>query len=240
MFQPVMSLGAAVWAVFQPVVLLGSHIWYPRPLRWMSLHLAYLSKLSLWMKEHPSPVYLADRYQLYSRLIESEGLDAPIDFLEFGVFQGNSLKYWLEKVRHPEARFVGFDCFEGLPEHFHRRDPKGKFDTGGKPPEIDDARCSFEIGLFAETLPKFLEREPLERRKVVHLDADLYSSTLYVLTMLGTRLRAGDVLIFDEFGRVLVAVHEFKAFDDFCAAYPISVEVLGATKSRGRLAMKVV
>ena len=173
-------------------------------------------------------------------LLDRVRLHTVIDFLEFGVFQGNSLKYWLEKVRHPEARFVGFDCFRGLPERFHRHCPKGQFDTGGKPPKIDDARCSFEIGLFTETLPKFLKRQPLERRKVVHLDADLYSSTLYVLTMLAARLRAGDILIFDEFGGVLLAVHEFKAFDDFCAAYPISVEVLGATKSRGRLAMKVV
>ena len=41
------------------------------------------------------------------------------------------------------------------------------------------------------------------------MDADLYSSTLYVLTMLAPYLKAGDIVMFDEF---TVPRHEYLAF----------------------------
>ena len=59
---------------------------------------------------------------------------------------------------------------------------------------------------------------------IVHLDADLYSSTLYVLTQLDRCLVPGTILIFDEFSQV---TGEFKAWRDYTTAYGRRGRVLG-------------
>jgi hypothetical protein len=74
------------------------------------------------------------------------------------------------------------------------------------------------------------------RRKVIHLDADLYSSTLYVLTSMAPYLQAGDILIFDEFN---VPLHEFKALMDFESAYYIKYDVIASMNNYFHVALKL-
>jgi hypothetical protein len=71
---------------------------------------------------------------------------------------------------------------------------------------------------------------------VVHLDADLYSSTLFALTSLASRLKPGDILLFDEFA---VPLHEYRAFMDFLSAYRFDYEVLGAVNHYLHVGMKI-
>src|SRR6266545_4942707 len=80
---------------------------------------------------------------------------APIDYLEFGVYEGVSIRYFAERHRDPESRFVGFDTFSGLPENWREFGP-GHFDVNGRVPSIKDSRVSFVPGLFQDTLPTFL------------------------------------------------------------------------------------
>ena len=60
--------------------------------------------------------------------------------------------------------------------------------TNGIIPSIKDTRVSYEVGLFSKTLPKFLERLKIESKLnsnfFIHFDADLFSSTLFVLNEL--------------------------------------------------------
>jgi O-methyltransferase len=158
---------------------------------------------------------IPERDEFYGRVLEREALEGPIDFLEFGVAYGSSLRWWVEHNRHPETTFVGFDTFEGLPEKWECW-PAGTFTTNGKPPAIPDERIQFVKGLFQETLPQWLAGREFTRRTVVHLDADLYTSTLVVLTQLLPKLKNGTILIFDEFDNCL---HEYRAFRDALAAY---------------------
>lgn len=147
----------------------------------------------------------------------AEGHGGDIDYLEFGVHAGHSIFHWAAANRSPGSRFVGFDTFHGLPERWNPVFPKGHFDTAGRAPPTDDSRVRFVAGLFQDTLPGFLATyAPASPQLIVHIDCDLYSSTLYCLTQLDRLLRPGAVVIFDEFGDVQ---HEFRAFDDYGVSY---------------------
>lgn len=175
-----------------------------------------------------------DRWGLYRLVIDREGLQGPIDFLEFGVFQGESIRWWTQNNHHPESTFVGFDSFEGLPESWQDY-PQGAFSVDGALPDIPDPRCRFVKGWFQDTLVDWLDGRRFPRRTIIHLDADLYSSTLFVLVHLLPRLKKDDILIFDQFGDCL---HEFKAFVDATTAAPARFEALGHTPRWIRIAMK--
>ena len=71
---------------------------------------------------------------------------------------------------------------------------------------------------------------------IVHIDADLYSATLFVLTSIYPFLKKNDIIIFDEFN---VANHEFKAFMAFVDAFYFKYEVIGAANNFYQLAIKV-
>jgi hypothetical protein len=149
------------------------------------------------------------------------------------------LHWWSQHLTCPEARFFGFDCFAGLPEEWGVV-RAGTFDTGGRLPPIDDPRVEFVVGLFQNSVIPFLNRYPLQRRKIIHMDADLYSSTLYVLALLAPYLQSGDIIVFDEFGSLRMAQHEFRAFEDFCSAFRVSVLALGANSLLETVAVKVI
>jgi hypothetical protein len=148
-------------------------------------------------------------------------------YLEFGVYRGESIAYFSEHLRNPASRLFGFDSFEGLPEHWGRN-PRGTFSTGGVMPKLFDNRVEFVKGWFHETLPTFFVRPSVRTmladpncRVFVHLDADLYSSTLFILTSLWHHLDRYH-FCFDEF-----MGHELRALQDFRAAYPTNVTFSG-------------
>lgn len=200
--------------------------------------LVYVAGYSRWLREHDCRARFSSRMDLFAGILEEEGLDDAIDYLEFGVYMGRSMRWWVGHVRHPEARFYGFDTFEGLPEDWGAT-ARGELHAGGKVPEINDDRCSFRVGLFQQTLGQFMDEVPLDRRKVINLDADLYSSTLYVLSSLAPRLRSGDIVIFDELGGLRTSLHEFRAAEDFFSAFPVRFKVLGATELYRQVAVKI-
>jgi O-methyltransferase len=146
------------------------------------------------------------------------------------------MRQWVSKISNCESLFVGFDTFTGLPEHWRSTEPAGHFNAKGLLPEISDQRCSFEVGLFQDTLPGFIRRADLSRRKVINLDADMFSSTLFVLVSLGPFLKPGDLLFFDEFSCPL---DEFRAFEEFAKSFRVSYEVLEAVYGYTRVCIKI-
>jgi O-methyltransferase len=216
------------------------------PFSGLLLTLIYLSKLSKWRNEHSnlkfndfynSDVKYEDRFKLHDFIYDTEGLSEPIDFYEFGVADGISFKWWVNKNKNPKTRFFGFDTFTGLPENFGVM-KKEDYDTKGQFPDVNkDQRCSFVAGLFQDSFYPFLKTHEFKNRKVIHLDADLYTATLYVLTQFYPYLKNGDILIFDEFG---VPTHEFKAFYDFETSHYLKYEVLGAVNNYLQIAIKIL
>lgn len=195
--------------------------------------LAHLPRLETWRRRHARGVPLLDGgFELFNFLASRiVGADTPITYLEFGVFEGKSMRKWLALNPHPESRFWGFDTFSGLPDDwgfFQGQRERGDFDAHGQMPTIQDARVRFVKGLFQETLPGFLESYRPGGRLVVNIDCDLYASTLYVLTRCNDILSRDAIVLFDEFSSVL---HEFRALEDYCAAHRRDYDVLAATVS---------
>jgi O-methyltransferase len=182
-----------------------------------------------WLRANPFPVVFESRYDLYRYLNHAIIQNGTVDYLEFGVWEGLSIKAWSELNSHPQSRFFGFDTFEGLPEEwkfFVEVLPIGSFDAKGKAPELKDRRVRFIKGLFQDVLPEFLKNSPPQHRLVVNCDADLYTSTLYVLASLHPFLEPGSIVIFDE----ITTVDEFRAFRDFTQSFRREYRLLASAE----------
>jgi hypothetical protein len=183
-----------------------------------------------WMNQRGfSPkVRVRDRIELI-RTVAQGIADQEVLYLEFGVWKGESMELWSKLLTNPASRLHGFDSFEGLPEacdHLSasgRPFPKGALSTSGLVPQISDTRVKFFKGWFEDTLPlyNFVPGDVL----VVFLDADLYSSTIYVLKALLPHLKVGTIIYFDEFWDTQ---HEQKAFTEFIEETGMNFEPLVA------------
>lgn len=206
------------------------------------LFISYFNRLVLWVSKNKKKFIYSDFYapkreyskrvRLHKFLIDHYSLEnKPIIYLEFGVAGGSSFRWWLDANKNAESRFYGFDTFEGLPEDWGVFYSKG--DMSSDIPLIGDKRGCFLKGLFQDTLVPFLnENRALMNesvgRKVIHMDADLYSSTAFVLSQLYPFLSKGDIILFDEFS---VPMHEFKAFYEFTNNFYIQLTPVGAVNN---------
>lgn len=209
------------------------------------LNLFYLTKFSKWISKNqkiayndfPSKWNYTKRYPMYKWVLEKENLvETPINYIEFGVAEGESFRWFVNQNVSLDSKFHGFDTFTGLPEDFGVY-KKGKFNTNNAVPRIADSRVKFYQGLFQQTVPGFLTALNNEHRNIIMMDADLYSATLYALTAIAPFLKKDDIVFFDEFA---VPTHEFKAFHDFVQSYYINLELIAAANNYYFAAFKVV
>ncbi len=217
-------------------LLLKIHI-ILNPFTGIFMYLSYLAKFSRWVAKNKSDAGFSDYYSyrfnygkrilVYQWINGKYLMDEPVNYLEFGVAVGHSFRWWAENHKHRDSRFAGFDTFTGLPEDWNLF-KQGSMSADGKLPELPDTRCTFEKGLFQETLPPFLKSYMPGKRNVIHLDADLYTSTLYVLSSLAPFMQKEDIIIFDEFG---VPLHEFRAFLDFTKSFHLNFKLIAATNN---------
>jgi hypothetical protein len=198
----------------------------PDSLRWQ--YLTWLPKINTWRRQHTEnyPLF-SNRYELYDYVQKEYASTGCIEYMEFGVFKGDSIKYWAGINQNPDSKFYGFDTFTGLPElwrNFERNVAKNTFDVNGEFPKTDDKRISFVKGIFQDTLDPFLENyKPTKKQLLINHDSDMYTSTLYTLTRLNSLIKPGTILIFDEFAS---ALHEFRAFDDYVTSYMKKYKVI--------------
>ena len=150
--------------------------------------------------------------------------DSKITYVEFGVYEGYSIRYFSSRNQTPDSKFIGLDSFEGLPEDWGKI-KKGCFNVGGNIPEIDDRRVSFISGWFQDTWPQLSDRisDDDGSKLIVHYDADLYSSTLFALSKID-QLGRSYLAIFDEFFG-----HETRALHNYCQAFNAEITFLGKT-----------
>ena len=215
--------------------LLKLHI-LVEPFSGFLLNLVYLSKQSKYINQHKDLAYndffsgnrsSEKRYGLYEYLINTFIKNDPINYLEFGVANGGSFYWWLKNHSNKHSTFSGFDTFSGLPESFGPF-KKGDMSNGNEVLKTDDIRAAFYQGLFQQTLPGFLKTFNNQNLTVIHMDADLYSSTLYTLTSFAPYLKKGDIILFDEF---CVPTHEFLAVKNFTESYYINLTPIAAANN---------
>jgi len=159
--------------------------------------------------------------------VKIEGL-----WLEFGVFTGRSIEQFSRKTT---KEIYGFDCFEGLPEHWDANNPKGAFNLNGQIPPgyiVGDNHSMFNSdlpvnwkpwpdnvklikGYFEDTLPLFVKKFEGDVA-FLHVDSDLYSSAKTIFKYLGSRIKKGTIIVFDEINDYEdFRLHEIKVFAEF-------------------------
>jgi hypothetical protein len=127
----------------------------------------------------------------------------PGHVMEFGVYSGKTMQHISKHFANQTC--WGFDSFVGLPEPWHitsgangKTHPAGKFDMRVEPVQpVFERNVKLVSGWFNESIPPWMLENP-GAIKFLHVDCDLYSSTLTILTLLNDRIIPGTVIAFDE------------------------------------------
>lgn len=173
------------------------------------------SELEKILKIEPSP-WDDFYFQKCISHVKNDGL-----WLEFGVCSGRTINLI---SRSTPNKIFGFDSFYGLPEDWGTHQLKGTYDKQGILPIVNE-NVELIVGLFQETLDDFLLNHPNKNVSYLHLDADLYSSTKFVLDKLADRIVSGTVISFDEiYNYPEFKDHEIKAWVEFSNENKISSE----------------
>jgi hypothetical protein len=145
--------------------------------------------------------------------------------LEFGVFEGKSLRK-IVNMLDDSFKIYGFDSFVGLPENWEETIcDKGFFNLNGDIPDIPGAKML--SGWFEETIPVYLqEAQPIG---LLHVDCDLYSSTVTILESLREFIVKDTIIVFDEWLYTKLDnkkgnIHEQRAFIEWVKKYDIRYE----------------
>lgn len=179
-----------------------------------------------------------NRHELFSHSINKVQIHGL--FSEFGVYKGESINYIASLV--PEEIVYGFDSFMGLPEDFTNKYKKGEFRLNKLPLVLNNIKLI--VGLFQESLDGFL-KEHRENIAFIHMDADLYSSTKYVLFKLANekRFQKGTVIQFDElfYYPEWWIKGEYKAFLEFVKYFNVKFQYIGhCSPFNGKVSVKIL
>jgi hypothetical protein len=146
----------------------------------------------------------------YLRIAGNGGLALPQTFFEFGCHSGRTFSSAINAsllLKMPQMKFYAFDSFEGLPK---TSSDDGYFESGSfcttyqqflkivrKSTGINLNSDSVIKGFYCDSLTSEL-RDKMPRVGIVHIDVDLYSSTIDVLNFIGPLLVPGSLILFDD------------------------------------------
>lgn len=158
--------------------------------------------------------------------------------LEFGVATGRTLNQFAHWLPHKPVH--GFDGFVGLPEDWTSRMRKGFFKRSSLPRVRGN--CELHVGWFDQTLPGFKTKVQLTRPiALLHIDCDLYSSTVTILNSLKDNIVPGTVIVFDEYLNYPGwYMDEYRAWHEHVAAYGRTYEYIGRVGRHQQVAVRVL
>lgn len=154
--------------------------------------------------------------------------------IEFGVYVGNTVR---RIAKFTNQTIYGFDSFEGLPERWKWNTSiihnKGYFKVDELPKVPKHVKLI--KGWFKDTIPVWKEqhKKPI---KYLHIDSDLYSSCITILTELNNQISPGTIIVFDELLKGTSSYQywkdgEWKALHEWCTEYGRDYTPLAKTYS---------
>jgi hypothetical protein len=137
------------------------------------------------------------------------------DYAQFGVWRGRTARI-IAALTSKGRKLHLFDSFEGLPEDWIASKKAGHFSLSpDEIPSFDPKVAVVHKGWFKDTIPPFVAdmKKPLA---FLHMDADLYSSTVDVLFNADRIIARDTILLFDEYAvPKSEADDEHRAFMDW-------------------------
>lgn len=175
----------------------------------------------------------------YLRIAGADGVIPPVYF-EFGCHSGRTFSAAVRAAKFlklPQPQFYAFDSFEGLPQTNVADDgffQQGTFATSRtKFLDVVERNTGLRLdsahviqGFYSQSLTREMQAR-MPKVGVVHIDVDLYSSTVEVLEFIKPLMVAGTVLVFDDWYAFPPGANkgEMRALREFAAANPsFSVE----------------
>lgn len=162
--------------------------------------------------------------------------DPSLPWAEFGIGEGESFD-WFGLTKPRGNTLLGFDSFAGLPE------PWSGHGVGHWRSDVyraDRRDIKIVAGLFADALGRPDAQAALAPQLgLVHLDADLYSSTKTILERTSDRIGPGTVIVFDEFYAYAGWTdNEARAFREFVHERGVCFEYLA--RADGQVAVRIL
>lgn len=159
-------------------------------------------------------------------------------YCEFGVYKGGTLDHFTQVL--PNITFHGFDSFRGLQEDWGGY-KAGHLDLGGRPQTLQfgtDRKVVLHDGFFEDTIPAFTKSYsgPIS---FMHVDCDLYSSTVTIFKHLKERIVPGTVIMFDEFVTGIPEGDERKAFLEFLEETKLGFNYVSRHSAGGSVSVKM-
>jgi len=164
-------------------------------------------------------------------------------YLEFGVFKGGTIRYIEKRLRRmgkTDAIIHGFDSFQGLPKAWGGSSlGRSAFSTKGKLPRVPP-NVVLHKGWFTDTILQWRASvtAPLA---FLHVDCDIYSSTVEVLEGLYDRMQVGTVIVFDEyFNYPNWKQHEFRAWRECVERHNLTYEYLAFARHQVAIRIRTI
>jgi len=160
------------------------------------------------------------------------------DYLEFGVFNGNSIgsMYLAREAMHVRSmRLLGFDAFKGLPSGSENEDDgvwkKGFYSCSFEQMQqcllrrnVDPNGITWVNGWYGETLKEeTIKKVDLRKIGLVFIDCDTYSSSKAVLDFIAPLIVEPVILCLDDWklnDLDIKEMGEYKSFNEFLESNP--------------------
>lgn len=176
-----------------------------------------------------------------SSLQKSVGSESIGDYLEFGVYRGNSLLLMYDEMLRAglnHIRLFGFDSFEGFPKDEENYWEEGlcsadydKVVRSLNQRDIDWKRVSLTRGFFSDTLnDELIAKHNLRKVSLIMIDCDLYSAAKQALDFCGPFIHDEAIIFFDDWNPLAKENKgEKRALDEFLQENPhFKAEAIGS------------